>query len=120
MAIGDYFRTITVLQQTGSSNQIGGRGGTWEEIATINGVINQRFSVPKQYSDRSMKGKTAESSDYFGYFEYSETNLTYFDTKYRLKDTDNKVYKIKGQGKNTMNKNHHIKANLTFESYING
>lgn len=120
MAIGDYFRTITVLEQSGSSSQLGGRNGEWEEIATMLGVINQRFSIPKQYSDRNVKGKVSESSDYFGYFEYSSTNMSYFDTKYRFKDSDNRIYKIKGQPKNTMNKNHHIKANLTYESYLNG
>lgn len=115
MAIGDYFHTISVLQQSGSSGQTGNRSGSWLEIATLNGVINQRYA-----NRDNGKGKTTENSEYIGYFEYNSTNQSYLDIQYRLKDTDDKIYKIKGKAKNTMNKNHHFRVDLQFDSYISG
>jgi len=113
MAIKDYFTDITVLQQTGTKNLIGGRSGTWEEVTTIRGVINQSYA-----NQDNSRGREGEQSEYKGFFEYSTTNLGYLNGIYRLKDGEGKVYKVKGKGKNTLNKNHHIRVDLTYDSYV--
>jgi hypothetical protein len=117
MAIKDYFGDIHVLEQIGSqagrSNQIGGRDRQWNIISTIQGVINQAYS-----NQDNSRGKEGEQSEYKGFFEYSSTNLDYLEGKYRLKDSEGHVYKIKGKAKNTINRNHHLKCDLTFDSYI--
>jgi len=113
MAIKDYFGDITVLQQTGTSNQIGGRGGTWEEITIIQGVINQSYT-----NQDNSKGRENEQGEYKGFFEYSTANIGYLNGVYRLKDNEGKVYKVKGKGKNTLNRNHHIRVDLTYDSYV--
>ena len=114
MAIKNYFGDITVLQKSESkSNQIGGRGGIWEEVTTIKGVINQSYS-----NQDNSRGREGEQSEYKGFFEYSTDNLTYLNGTYRLKDSAGYVYKIKGKAKNTVNRNHHLRVDLTYDSYI--
>lgn len=113
MAIEDYFGNIIVLKQIGSSNKIGGRSGKWEEIDTIQGVINQSYS-----NQDNSRGREGEQSEYKGIFEYSTDNLTYLNGTYRLKDSAGYVYKIKGKAKNTVNRNHHLRVDLTYDSYI--
>lgn len=113
MAIKDYFGDIKVLQQTGTKNKIGGRSGDWVVETTIRGVINQAYT-----NQDNSKGKENEQGEYKGFFEYSTANLGYLSGVYRLKDSEGKVYKVKGKGKNTLNRNHHIRVDLTYDSYI--
>jgi head-tail adaptor len=114
MSIDKYFREIKILQQVGTTNQIGGRDKQWNVIATLNGVIN----CNSKYQTNSA-GREGEQSEYKGYFEYSDKSTEYLQPEYRLKDTDGKIYTINGIPKNTMNRNHHYKVELTYIDYIN-
>lgn len=112
MSISNYFKEIKVLENSGTSNQIGGKSNDFVEIAIIKGVINQSYS-----NQDNSKGRENESSEYKGFFEYSEQNSLYLNPKNRLKDGEN-IYKIKGIPKNTINRNHHLRVDLQLESYL--
>ena len=77
MAITDYFEDITVLQQIGNDNEIGGRNGSWTTVTTIRGRINKSYS-----NQDNSKGRENNQDEYKGFFEYSSTNLVYLKPEY--------------------------------------
>lgn len=116
MAIEDIaeFEDIEILQNCEGENLSGGILRNWGVLETIQGRINQRYSNVN-YS----AGKRGEQSEYIGYFEYSEDNLNYIDTKgIRFKTQDGYIYKKKGKCKNTMGKGHHIRVDLEYVDYV--
>jgi head-tail adaptor len=113
MAIEDYYRDIEILQQVGTTNQIGGRDKQWSVIETLRGAIN----CNSKYQTNSA-GREGEQSQYKGYFEYSTKSIEYLQPEYRVKDTDGKIYTLNGIPKNTMAQNHHYKVELTYTDYI--
>lgn len=112
MAIEDYFGEIKILKQIEGQNQIGGRFNNWSNIASINGIINKHNS-----NNVNTGGKSGEQTEYVGFFQYSDDALNYLVPENRI-EFGNIVLKIKGQPKNTLNMNHHIKVELIFYSFL--
>jgi head-tail adaptor len=109
MAIENYYRNLTLLKRIDINNGIGGKIRSWNTVTTIQGVINQDVVT------KAIKGKLIEATIYKGYTEINE-NIT---ANARIKDTDNKIYRIKGTPKNTMNMNHHYYLELEYNSEDN-
>jgi len=104
MSIQNYYNTISILQASKVNNGIGGKTLTWNIIDTVQGVINQ------DVGSETVNGKVLERTVYKGYTEVNSN----IEAKHRLKDIDNKIYRIKGSPKNTIRKNHHYRLELDY------
>jgi len=113
MAIEDFYRTLTIIKKTDANNGIGGKIRTWETITTIQGCINQSAQ------NKVIQGKSIEQSIYKGFTEVTTNSTNNLTNNARIKDSDNKVYRLKGTPKNTMNMDHHYKLELTYHEEDN-
>lgn len=115
MAIDEYYRDIIVLAQIEGQDQLGGRIENWGEVATIQGAINKSYA-----NVSNIGGKSGETSAAKGFFEITDTSTSYLHKQNRLQDIDGSIYKINGEPKNTMNRNHHYRLDLEYVTHING
>jgi hypothetical protein len=112
MAIENYFTDITILKNVEGQNQIGGRLKNWAKVATIKGRINKHNA-----NNINTGGRSGEQTEYVGYFKYCADSLTYLKPEARI-EFGNIVLKMKGQQKNTLGMNHHIKCELIFYDFL--
>jgi hypothetical protein len=103
LAIGDYFRTLTILENNPIEKGLGPKDN-WEVLDTVSGLIN------KSGSSELVNGKRIVVDVYKAITEINSN----IDSSKRLKDTDNRIYKIIGEPKNTLNMNHHYKIDLEY------
>lgn len=112
MAIEDYFGDVTIIKNTATQNQIGGRQKTWDTVAILKGVVNKHNA-----NNINTGGKSGEQTEYVGYFKYCDNAVNNLLPENRIR-FGNIVLKMKGQFKNTLNMNHHIKCELIFYSFF--
>ena len=113
MAIEDYFVDIIVLFQLDkTSNMLGGLDEDWQETVTIRGVINQKSS-----QQSIVGGKSNQETYINGYFEITDDTTNYLIPENRIK-YDDKIYRIIGKQKNTVNRNNHYKVDLIYLDHV--
>lgn len=113
MALEDYFVDIVILSQLEKeANLVGGLNEDWQEIATVQGIVNKKTS-----QQSSIGGKANEETFSNGYFEITDDTTNYLIPENRVK-YDSKIYKITGIPKNTINIGHHYKVELEYMNHI--
>jgi signal recognition particle GTPase len=111
MSIENYYTDITILHNTKMSNGMGGFKDTWSELETIRGIINAD-NDKTSLKDILIANQVGVVATHALYSDISE-NLT---SNNRIKDSNNRIYRIIGIYKNTINRNHHAKTLLEYDS----